>query len=392
LESDSAAQRQWYSQQTCSGLALGSRLLGTSPAAGSDELLRLFDLRPGRIYVDSASYGLPPRTTISALEEALDQWRTASADWIADWDPAGDDCRVLIAEMLSVPSDEIALLPAVSAGVAALAAALGPSDEVVIPADEFNSLLLPFLVAERHMGARLRRVPFERLADSVTETTTVVATSHVRSNGGAVQDLDAVSEAAKAHGALVVVDATHSAGIVPLEIERRGLDVVYFAAYKHLLCPRGVAFMRLAPEHLNRLQPYAASWRSTASPYASYYGGALDDLASGAAQFDLSLAWHAWVGARESLRFLLSIPEEERRSWCVGLASRLAERLELSPTGSSVLGVPVVGDGREVRAALESAGVVASMPLGQVRVSFHVYNRPQDVERVATVLQDLVMR
>jgi selenocysteine lyase/cysteine desulfurase len=366
--------------------------LGTGWSAGGDELLQLFDLPRGRTYVDSASYGLPPRPTISALEKALNEWRTGSADWIADWDPAGEDCRVLLAELLSVPSDEIALLPAVSAGVAALASALRPGDEVVIPADEFNSLLLPFLVAERQLGVRVRRVPFERLADSVSETTTVVATSHVRSNGGAVQDLDAVTDAAKAKGALVVVDATHSAGILPLEIERRGLDVVYLAAYKHLLCPRGVAFMRVAPEHLHRLQPYAASWRSTASPYATYYGGELDDLASGAAQFDLSLAWHAWVGARESLRFLLSIPEAERRSWCVGLASRLAERLAVSPTGSSVLGVPVVGDGREVRAALKSAGVVASMPLGEVRVSFHVYNRTQDVERVAAVLEGLVMR
>jgi selenocysteine lyase/cysteine desulfurase len=366
--------------------------LGTSPRAGSDDLLRLFDLPSGRVYVDSASYGLPPKATIAALEEALDQWRTGSADWIVDWDPAGDDCRALIAEILSVPTDEIALLPAVSAGVAALAASLRPSDEVVIPADEFNSLLLPFLVAERHRGVRVRRVPFEGLADSVTEETTVVATSHVRSNGGAVQDLDAVSEAAKAHGALLAVDATHSAGIVPLEIQRRGLDVVYLAAYKHLLCPRGVAFMRVAREHLHRLQPYAASWRSTASPYSTYYGGSLDELASGAAQFDLSLAWHAWVGARESLRFLLSVAEEERRSWCVGLASRLAEHLDVAPTGSSVLGIPVEGEVREVRDLLQSAGVVASMPLGQVRVSFHVYNQTVDVDTVASVLRDHVVR
>src|SRR5258705_1028585 len=124
--------------------------------AGSDELLRLFDLPSARVYVDSASYGLPPKATIAALNEALDQWRTGSADWIVDWDPAGEDCRALMAEILSVPTDEIALLPAVSAGVAALAASLQPTDEVVIPTDEFNSLLLPFLVAERHRRVRVR--------------------------------------------------------------------------------------------------------------------------------------------------------------------------------------------------------------------------------------------
>lgn len=363
----------------------------SSLAAGSDELLGLFDPADCRLYVDTASYGRPPRATVAALEKALAEWRTASADWMVDWDPAGDDCRLLIAELLHVPADEIALLPAVSAGAATLAAALGPDDEVVIPDDEFNSLLLPFLVAERHTGTRVRRVPFTGLADAVTESTTVVATSHVRSNGGGMQDLDAVSEAGHAHGALVVVDATHSAGIVPLEIERRALDVVYVAAYKHLLCPRGVAFMRLARAHWDRPQPFAASWRSTAAPYAGYYGAGLEDLAPGAARFDISLAWHPWVGARESLRFLLRVPEDERHSWPVELASELAESLGVAATGSSVLGVPVA-DGNRAREALQSAGIVASMPLGQVRASFHVYNRPEDVDEVVSALRPVVAR
>jgi selenocysteine lyase/cysteine desulfurase len=359
-------------------------------SAGSEELCHLFTAPRGRVYVDTASYGLPPRATVEALKHALEQWRTGGADWVADWDPAGDDCRSLIGELLSTPADEIALLPAVSTGVAALAATLGPDDEVVIPTDEFNSLLLPFCVAERSVGARVRRVPFEGLADAVTESTTVVASSHVRSNGGGVQDLDAVSQAAREHNALVVIDATHSAGIIPLEIELRGLDVVYGAGYKHLLCPRGVAFMRLAPEHWHRLQPFAASWRSTSSPYASYFGAGVDDLAHGAARFDISLCWHAWVGARESLRFLLQVPEEERRSWCVGLASRLAEQLGVQPTGSSILGVPVAADSG-ARDILRSAGIVASMSLGKVRVSFHVYNRAEDIDDVAEVLRPLVV-
>ena len=98
---------------------------------------------------------------------------------------------------------------------------------------------------------------------------------------------------------------------------------------EHLLCPRGVAFMWVAPEHQTRLAPYSASWRSTRPLYASYYGGHLDDLAPGAARFDLSLAWHSWVGARESLRFLLEIP---RRSAIMVLGLL---RISRSRSGSS---------------------------------------------------------
>lgn len=355
--------------------------------AGSDELRALFHPPRSRVYVDTASYGLPPRATITALERALETWRDGSANWIADWDVAGDECRGLAAEIVGVPGADVALLPAVSTGVSALASSLRAGDEVVIADDEFNSLLLPFAVAERHFGVRVRRVPFDGLADAVRETTTVVATSHVRSNGGGLQDLDAVAEAGRAHGALVVVDATHSAGIVPLDVERRGLDVVVWAAYKHLLCPRGVAFMWVDPQHRERLQPFSASWRSTSAPYASYFGAEVDDLGAGAARFDISLAWHAWVGARESLRFLLRLSADERYTWSVGLASHLAEELGIDPTGSSILGIPVTETPDAIRSVLADAGIVASMPLGQVRVSFHVYNPATDVDEVAAVLR-----
>src|SRR5215468_4500754 len=115
---------------------------------GSEGLLRHFAIPPGRTYVDSASYGLPPAATSEAVTEALEAWRHGDADWRSDWDPAGDECRSLIAQMLDVPSEQVALLPAASSGFAALAASLSPLDEVLVPEDEFNSLLLPFVVAE----------------------------------------------------------------------------------------------------------------------------------------------------------------------------------------------------------------------------------------------------
>jgi selenocysteine lyase/cysteine desulfurase len=358
---------------------------------GSKELLFQF-ARPSRgVYADTASYGLPPQSTVEALEHALDQWKTGAADWIDEWDRLGDECRVLLGDVLSVAPHEIALLPAVSCGVANLAASLGPGDEVLIPTDEFNSLMLPLRVAERQLGVRVRTVPFSALPDAVTERTTVVATSHVRSNDGRVQDLDALSDAARERGALLLVDVTHSAGLLPLAIERRSLDVVVGAAYKHLLCPRGVAFMRVAPEHWGRLQPFAASWRSVASPYATFYGGTFDDLAAGAARFDISLNWHGWVGARESLRLLLQIPEHLREGWTVGLASRLAEELDVPRTGSSILGVSVAPGGA-VQSALRAAGIVVSRPLGLVRASFHVYNKSGDVDEIAAVLRPFVDR
>jgi len=355
-------------------------------APGSPEVLALFE-SGRRAYLDSATYGLPPRPTVDALRRALLDWQTGAATWEEDWEPAGELCRQEIAPMLGAPPEEIALVPAVSVGIAPVAAALGAQDELVVPDDEFHSLLLPLLALAERRGARVRRVPFAEVADAVGPRTTLVATSHVRSNGGAVQDLDSVAARAAEVGARVVVDATHAAGLLPIDASRRGLDVVVAAAYKHLLCPRGVAFARIAPDAQRAYAPVSASWVSV-DP-RTFYGDGADRLAADARRFDVSLAWHAWVGAVESLRFLNTIPDEERRGWSVALASELATRLGLEPTGSSFLGVPVRVTLGELAGRLAEADVAAAIRDGEVRVSFHVYNTPADVDYAAEVLEPL---
>ena len=77
-------------------------------------------------YLDTAGYGLPPETTVTALRRALESWQQGDADWVRDWDPAGDRCRPLAAELLGSAEADIALLPAVSVGAAVALTAAGP--------------------------------------------------------------------------------------------------------------------------------------------------------------------------------------------------------------------------------------------------------------------------
>lgn len=359
---------------------------------GSSDARALFAYPQARAYLDTASYGLPPQATVAALEHALAEWREGRAEWQRDWDVAGDDCRAVAAELFGAGKDEICLLPAASVGVGALAASLGEDDEVVVAEDEFRSLLFPLLVAKEARGVCVRQVPFSDLADAVRTSTTLVATSHVRSNGGGLQDLDAVAAAARDVGAEVFVDATHSAGLLRIDAAARGLHYVVAAGYKHLLCPRGVTFMRIARDCWGRLQPWNANWRSTREPYAGYYGGSLADLAEDAARYDVSLAWHAWVGARESLTVLALTEPHARERHCVSLASSVAAALGIPATGSSIVGIPVRTTTEETRAALAAAGVVAGFPAGQARLSFHIYNDARECEAAVAALEPLLKR
>jgi selenocysteine lyase/cysteine desulfurase len=358
---------------------------------GSDAVRLLFPGTATQTYADTANYGLPPRTTIAALQHALERWSDGSADWVHDWDSAGDSCRELFARLIRADAAEIALMPAVSVGAGLVAASLPPGGEILVPDDEFRSLLFPLLAAAPARRTSVRRVAFGDLADEIRAETTLVATSHVRSNGGALQDLDAVAEAARRPGARVLVDATHSAGVLDVDVRATPVDFLVTAAYKHLLCPRGVAFLYVARDRWDDLTPYVSSWRSAAEPYASYYGGDLSDLAPDAARFDVSLAWHAWFGAQESLSLLSQIDGAAREAWAVGLASRFAAGVDVTPTGSSIVGFDV-HDVDEAREALRAAEVVASFPRGAARVSFHVYNTDEDVEIAIRACEPLVAR
>ena len=344
-----------------------------------------------RVYLDTASYGIPPATTVAALRQALDSWAAGTADWIGDWDGAGDRCRDLIAPMLGAASTEIALMPAVSVGAAVALTSLRAGDEVVTPADEFASILLPALAAAEQRGATVRRVDFAALPESLNERTALVLSSHVRSNDGRVQDLAALGAAASRVGARVLLDATHSAGVLPVDAARHGIDYVVAAAYKHLLCPRGVAFLRVPVARFVDVAPIAGSWRSAHAPYDYYYGPTLADLSPDAARFDVSLAWHPWFGAAASLEFLTGIPADDRRDWCVGLADDLAGRLGITPTGSSVIAVPL-RDGAAARADLAAAGIAGSGRGNRLRLSFHLYNDTEDVTAAARVLLGHVAR
>jgi selenocysteine lyase/cysteine desulfurase len=238
-------------------------------------------------------------------------------------------------------------------------------------------------------GARVQTVPFAELANAIDRKVTLVATSHVRANDGRTQDLTTLAEAARSVGARLLVDASHSAGILPLEVDTLGIDYLVAAAYKHLLCPRGVAFLQIATG--TRLPAaLTASWRGL-RPGSRFFTTDLDDIDESGRGLDVSLAWHAWAGARRSLELLGATPVEDRRAWCVGLAEKTAEALGLPPTGSSVLSIPTTGDPERVTSILAERSIVAAVRAGAVRISFHVYNTEDHVEAVADAIGPLAV-
>jgi len=259
-----------------------------------------------------------------------------------------------------------------------VAASVPDGARVLAPEIDFASLLFPFLVHERR-GVEVRLVAPGDLADAIDEATDVVAFSAVQMATGEVADLGAIEAAARAHGALTVVDATQACGWLPLDASR--FDVVVAHAYKWLVSPRGTAFMAVRPEHLETIVPAHAGWYAGEDVHGSYYGPPLR-LAKTARRFDISPSWPVYVGTAPALELVEEIGVSAIHDHKVALANRFLTGLGREPGDSAIVAVDVPG----AEQRLARAGVRAAVRAGRVRASFHVYTTESDVDSALDAL------
>lgn len=330
------------------------------------------------VYLNTASLGLPPRRTAAAVTAALDDWRRGRSD-AAGFDTAVESSRRDYARMVGVDPSWVAVGSQVSSLVGLVAASLPAGSEVLTAEGDFTSVLFPFL-ARADQGVTVREAPLDALADAVTPATSLVAVSAVQSADGRIADLDALLAACEAVGARTLIDTTQSAGWLPIDASR--FTYTAGGGYKWLLAPRGTAFFTVAPEHRHDLVPVAAGWYAGGDRWSSIYGSPLR-LADDARRFDVSPAWHSWVGQAASLSFLLEVGVPALHAHATAMAERFCTAVDLPFSGSAI--VSVRADGK-VPGLLADADIAAATRAGRLRLSFHVSTSEADVDRAADVL------
>ncbi|MDH4102263.1 MAG: aminotransferase, partial [Thermoleophilia bacterium] len=102
---------------------------------------------PAGTYLNTASYGLPPRPAWDALQEALDDWRGGRTSW-EHWGTPGEEARASFARLVGVPPETVAIGATVSGLIGLIAASVPDGTRMLAPDVEFTSLLFPFLVQQ----------------------------------------------------------------------------------------------------------------------------------------------------------------------------------------------------------------------------------------------------
>lgn len=286
---------------------------------------------------------------------------------------------------------------------------VGPGDEVVVTETEHHANLVPWQELCARTGAALRWIPvdddgllrLETLEEVITERTRVVSFAHVSNVTGALNDVAAITAAARRVGALVVLDACQSVPHMPVDLPALDVDFAVFSGHK-MLGPTGIGALWGRRELLEALPTFltGGSMITRVTMQSSEYMPAPTRFEAGTQRISQAVA------LAEAVRFLEGIGMDRVAAWEARLGQRLAAgtaelpgiRLVGPAPGTERVGLAsVIVDGvhaHDVGQLLDVAGIAVrvghhcAQPLHRrlgtsatTRASGYVYTTQEEVDR-----------
>ena len=318
----------------------------------------------------------------------------------------GERCRERMGQLWDVPSKRIALMPSAAEGMGWFARGLDwqEGDNVVTTNLEFPSVAY----AWRHLqdrGVEIRMVRHKNwcvdegtLIDAMDGRTRVLAISHVSFYTGQCHDLARLSEAARKNGTLFAVDATHSAGAMVVDA---GLtDLTTSSAYKWLLTTHGVAPTYLSERAEGQVASTCFGWHNLDvwPTQKSERLPEVDEMPMPERMEPGNPSMQVIMHLDLSLEMLLSLGRNQIQAHDRALSERVHKGLRdlgytvISPddedrrSGNTCF---LVDDAEGVTAELAKRKVLVWGEFGRVRVSTHVHNGSEDVEKLFDALREI---
>ena len=198
---------------------------------------------------------------------------------------------------------------------------LRAGDRILTGRNEYGSSVLAYLQVAQRTGAELVVVPnddtgqidLDALANLIDDRTKLIGITWVPTSGGLVNPATEVGRLARAADVLYLLDATQTAGQLPIDVAAIGCDMLTGTGRKFLRGPRGTGFLYAGERAIDRLEPYVAeiqsatwdgarsfTWVDGAQRFETWENSYVNVLGLGAAvrqALDLGVDW---IGARSA--------------------------------------------------------------------------------------------
>jgi cysteine desulfurase/selenocysteine lyase len=370
-----------------------------------------FSLDPRHVWLNVASEGPLPRRSNEALQEAIVWKSSPHLLTIPKFQQVPLDLKKTIARLLHVDKEDVILGNSATYGLHLLANGLEfkAGDEIICLQNDFPTDILPWLSLQKkgvivhQLKAQNHILTPQEIKGAINHRTKLVCLPLVHSFTGHKHDIEAIAKLCRSCGILCIVNLSQAAGAFEIDLDQWEVDGIVCAGYKWLLGPYGTGFCWIRKEvrqQLNYAQNYWISLMDEAS--LNHDGPAVlkDDHSSrrydvfGTANFFNYVPWQA------SIEYLLSVGISDIHKHNQVLVDRLVDGLDhgafnlISPrpkaerTNIIVFSNKDASQNGHLFEFLRAKGFYLALWKNILRVSPHIYNTSEQIERLISTLNN----
>jgi selenocysteine lyase/cysteine desulfurase len=365
----------------------------------------LFDIPAEVAYLNTASFSPLPRATQEAARAAVARkgqpWKIGPE--FAD--TQHERARAAAAALIGADAGDVALVSSVGYGVAIAGKVLkiARGSRVLVLENDHTSPVLEWMGRAEAQGFAVEAVArpadgdwtsavLEAIARPGAPPLSLASISSVHWSDGGLLDMAKIRDALRRDGAALLVDATHSVGVIATDVKTLDPDFLIFPTYKWVLGPYGRAFVYVARRHQDGvpLEQTAFGRRDVRAENPVYFAdtrylpdarrydmGERDHFISmemAAIGMEMMAAW-----GTQAIVARLGALTRRMSDGLAGLNVRLTDMRFRAP---HILSLGFAGDALETLIpALAKEQIYVASRLGRMRVSPHVYNDEDDVDR-----------
>ncbi len=348
---------------------------------------------------------------IEGIRQKRKPWKVTPNHFFED----SNKLRSLFGQLINAEATNIAIMPAVSYGLATVAKNIDPArgQNIVIVGEQFPSNVYAWkrFCHEHDCQLKIIDAPSDfdqrgetwnqKLLHAIDDDTLMVALGNVHWTDGTLFDLDTIGKKIRAHDAYFVIDGTQSVGALPIDIQQIQPDALICAGYKWLMGPYAMTLGYLGPRLQNGI-PLEEGWitRKNSEDFSALVDYE-DEYQPGAQRFDMGERSNFILVPMmiEALKQILEWNPKNIQQYCKTLTADLVQTLpefgyqieDSQWRAHHMFGIrlPEIVSLKTLNQALDQQNIHVSVRGSAVRISPNVYNDERDVKALLEVLKDL---